>query len=168
MRRRGMAEASIAAALITENEVRCRPPLAEADVLRIAKSIGRYSPEPSSEPTTFVNSLPELLQRASSVDEPRWLVDGLIPGDGTVLVHSQPREYKTLAAQALLISMTTGRPAFGLERLQVGDPSPLGTSQKRMAGGGSRIASGNSCAGTASSAHPNCSTFPPAKASVWT
>ena len=124
MRRRGMAEASIAAALITENEVRCRPPLPEADVLRIAKSIGRYSPEPSSEPTTFVNSLPELLQRASSVDEPRWLVDGLIPGDGTVLVHSQPREYKTLAAQAILISMTTGRPAFGLERLQVGDPEP--------------------------------------------
>jgi hypothetical protein len=124
MRKRGMAEASIAVALLAENEARCRPPLSDADVRRIAKSVGRYAPDPSSEPTAFVNSLPELLERASTITEPRWLIAGLLPGDGTSLVHAQPREYKTLIAQALMVATTTGTPAFGLERLQVAEAVP--------------------------------------------
>lgn len=43
MRRRGMAEAAILAALLVENE-RCVPPLSRHDVERIAKSICRYKP----------------------------------------------------------------------------------------------------------------------------
>src|SRR5262249_16131729 len=45
MRRRGMSEEAIAAALLAENEARCDPPLAEAEVLKIAKSVARYAPE---------------------------------------------------------------------------------------------------------------------------
>jgi hypothetical protein len=44
MRRRGMDESAIAAALKVENANRCRPPLAEAEVERIAASIARYEP----------------------------------------------------------------------------------------------------------------------------
>jgi hypothetical protein len=124
MRKRGMVEASITVALLAENAARCRPPLPESDIRRIAKSVGRYAPDPSSEPTAFVHSLPELLERAATITEPRWLVDGLIPGDGIVLLHSQPREYKTLIAQALLIALTTATPAFGLERLQIAEAIP--------------------------------------------
>jgi hypothetical protein len=124
MRRRGMTEQSMLAALREENAARCRPPLSDTDVCRIAKSVGRYAPDPSSEPLAFVNSLPELLERASTITEPPWLVEGLIPGDGTVLLHSQPREYKTLTAQALAIAITTGTPAFGMERLHVSEAAP--------------------------------------------
>jgi hypothetical protein len=44
MRRRGMSEAAIRAALMAENEERCVPPLSETEVAQIAKSAGRYAP----------------------------------------------------------------------------------------------------------------------------
>jgi hypothetical protein len=43
MRRRGMGEAAILAALLTENK-RCRPPLSEDEVQKIAQNIARYPP----------------------------------------------------------------------------------------------------------------------------
>jgi len=57
--------------------------------------------------------------------EPAWLVDDLIPGDGTAMLHSQPREYKTLIAQALAVAITTGTPAFGMDRLRVTEAAPV-------------------------------------------
>lgn len=45
MRRRGMGQEAILAALLKENETRCSPPLPEAEVRAIAKSISRYAPE---------------------------------------------------------------------------------------------------------------------------
>ena len=45
MRRMGMSEAEIAAALIQVNQARCVPPLDDAEVRRIAASIGRYQPD---------------------------------------------------------------------------------------------------------------------------
>ncbi len=49
MRRRGMGEAAIRAALIAENDARCDPPLDADEVRRIAESVGRYTP---AEPVT--------------------------------------------------------------------------------------------------------------------
>lgn len=45
MRRRGFSERSILAALLVENEDRVVPPLGEAEVKRIAQSVGRYVPD---------------------------------------------------------------------------------------------------------------------------
>jgi hypothetical protein len=45
MRRRGMSEAAIRAVLMAENEERCVPPLSDAEVDQIAKSMGRYAAE---------------------------------------------------------------------------------------------------------------------------
>lgn len=45
MRRRGLSEGAIAAALKVENLQRCVPPLPEGDIDKIARSIARYSPE---------------------------------------------------------------------------------------------------------------------------
>jgi bifunctional DNA primase/polymerase-like protein/primase-like protein len=45
MRRAGMSEAAIAAALIADNRERCHPPLDEREVMAIAKSVSRYPPE---------------------------------------------------------------------------------------------------------------------------
>jgi len=44
MRRRGMSEAALTAALLVENARACKPPLADAEVRRIAHSIARYAP----------------------------------------------------------------------------------------------------------------------------
>jgi len=53
MRRKGMGEASIIAALLAENAARCQPPLPENEVINIAKSIIRYQPTPIDEPDIF-------------------------------------------------------------------------------------------------------------------
>lgn len=45
LRRRGLSEKAIAAALLIENRERCQPPLPEDEVYRIAKSVCRYPPE---------------------------------------------------------------------------------------------------------------------------
>jgi hypothetical protein len=48
MRRKGMSEAAIEGALLAENRQRCKPPLQEEEVRKIAKSIATYPPEPSN------------------------------------------------------------------------------------------------------------------------
>lgn len=45
LRRRGLSEGAISAALKVENLQRCVPPLSDVDVERISRSIARYSPE---------------------------------------------------------------------------------------------------------------------------
>ena len=44
MRKRGMSPATIEIALLHENRLRCKPPLDDGEVSRIAASIGRYAP----------------------------------------------------------------------------------------------------------------------------
>lgn len=46
MRRQGLPVEAIAAALRVENQQRCKPPLADEEVERIAASVGRYEPAP--------------------------------------------------------------------------------------------------------------------------
>jgi len=55
MRRKECGEAAITAALLVENAERCRPPLPEAEIARIARSVGRYAPDP--EPAALVRSM---------------------------------------------------------------------------------------------------------------
>jgi hypothetical protein len=64
MRRRGASEATIAAALQAENLMRCDPPLADSEILRIAKSVGRYAPAPQHDPTPSWGEYWERRQRA--------------------------------------------------------------------------------------------------------
>lgn len=44
MRRRGMSQEAILAALSEENALKCKPPLPDADVERIARSVSKYAP----------------------------------------------------------------------------------------------------------------------------
>jgi hypothetical protein len=57
MRRRGLFEPSILAALVSENALRCRPPLPRSEVEAIARSIARYAPAPEVEPTPLLAGL---------------------------------------------------------------------------------------------------------------
>jgi hypothetical protein len=47
LRRSGLSQPELEAALLEANRLRCRPPLPEKEVLAIARSIGRYSPGPA-------------------------------------------------------------------------------------------------------------------------
>lgn len=51
MRRRGMSEAGMLAALRAENETRCRPPLSDEQVSKIAKSAAGWAPGDTSHPS---------------------------------------------------------------------------------------------------------------------
>jgi hypothetical protein len=50
MRRRGMDEEEIRVALMATNARRCKPPLPESDIERIAHSVAQYAPERTEEP----------------------------------------------------------------------------------------------------------------------
>ncbi len=71
MRRRGMSEEAIGAALQAENRLRCNPPLSEEEVQRIAHSVSRYAPAERQEqlddypevPDHVFGLLPESIQR---------------------------------------------------------------------------------------------------------
>jgi hypothetical protein len=49
MRHRGATEEEIAAALLVANRARCQPPLSEAEVRDIARSVARYTPAPTEQ-----------------------------------------------------------------------------------------------------------------------
>jgi len=55
LQRRGASHATIMAALTAENEARCKPPLAPRDIEKIARSVGRYKPAQSLNPTETIN-----------------------------------------------------------------------------------------------------------------
>jgi len=59
MRRRGMSEKAIAAALLVENRDRCEPPLDDDEVREVARSVARY--EPAETVLSAVDELTALL-----------------------------------------------------------------------------------------------------------
>ena len=63
MRRRGMGPDAIAAALKVENRDRCRPPLPDGDVERIAANVGRYEPAPVTATVLPAPSVPMAVAR---------------------------------------------------------------------------------------------------------
>lgn len=81
LRRGGLSGEAIEAALLQTNAERCRPPLDDEEVRRVARSIGRYAPGPmSTEPEQPAPAWPEpLLPGAMTVPEigaallPDWM-----------------------------------------------------------------------------------------------
>lgn len=67
MRDRGMGEQAIAAALAEYNRERCSPPLDEAEVAQIARSISRY--EPTNDAAVIVESIEQASDILSGIAE---------------------------------------------------------------------------------------------------
>jgi hypothetical protein len=61
MRRRGMSQSAIAAALLEENRKRCEPPLRDGEVRRIAGSVARYAPAPEATAPPRATTAPQAL-----------------------------------------------------------------------------------------------------------
>jgi hypothetical protein len=137
MRRRGMAEAEILAALEVSNAQRCRPPLGRRELEQIARSVARYRPAPQG--PQFLSrdlrdseekkesapgfSLPfaRLSEALANVEEqPDWLWRGYAARGVTSLLAGRPKVGKSTLVHALLAALERGSPFLGLETTQAG------------------------------------------------
>jgi hypothetical protein len=122
MRRRGMGEPAILAALLEENAARCQPQLPEAEVRGIASSIGRYAPsagdgrpaEPGTERPGKIRvlSLEELM--ATNFPPRRAHVGrGILPAQGKALLTGHGGVGKTVLLLQTALELAAGRAWLG-------------------------------------------------------
>ena len=108
MRRRGMGEAAILAALREENKARCVPPLADFELTELAASIASYAPEPAiaKPPQIKIKSQPVAEFLPSTCRYLDGEIDGLLTGfpaldrkimglTGLVLIGAPPKVGKS-------------------------------------------------------------------------
>ena len=125
MRRRGMGETEIRVALVEANRTRCKPPLPEAEVKRIAASVARYDPAPrvevrhGEEPqeSELVEVRIVSAEKFGSVEEPgaESIIgedgEAVIPEGGDVMIYGDGGSSKTTLAVDLAstsLPATTG------------------------------------------------------------
>ena len=144
MRRPGMSIEAITAALKAENARRCDPPLTDAEVEKIAKSVGRYAPEPAPDNTPvldaeddlalrFIKDRPSLRYVAAWGKWLRW--DGCVwREDSTLDIFSQVREALRSAAKTALEkrrrALLAGRTVAAIERLARSDRRAAATIEQ--------------------------------------
>lgn len=128
LRRQGVGQEAIEAALQAENVRRCDPPLPAEDVRTIAWSVSRYEPahdygirgmvdlsgilgeRPQEKPAPV--SVVEMEHRP--IAEREFLLDGMIPHRQTTGFYARGGTGKTLFAQQLMAACATGNPMMGL------------------------------------------------------
>lgn len=129
MRRRGLTENAIRAALLEENQARCNPPLSDREVETIAHSVSQYAPADvpiNDKRTDLATIATELKERG---DEPKYrflsvaeinqlpdieyLVDGLLPVNGYGIIYGRRGSGKTFEALDLALSIATGTTYHG-------------------------------------------------------
>jgi len=136
LRSRNIGEEAARAALRSENESRCKPPLPLDEVDSIIASVyGNYAAgagitaipaneEFSADPTAAPVEAPGLaLSRVGDVvqeedEDMKWLVDGLIHGYGSSLLVAKPKVGKSTFARALAVAVARGEPFLGREVTQ--------------------------------------------------
>jgi hypothetical protein len=105
MRRRGMSQAAIEAALLKENTERLAPPLPESEVRRIATSFGRYPPSPNA---SGLVPVPGVLASQVKPEKVRWLWENHIPFGKVTLFDGDPDLGKSLVTLDLAARLTQG------------------------------------------------------------
>ena len=125
MRRRGFSESAILAALIVENRDRCKPPLEDKQVRKIARSIARYKAE--SGVVASVGELTELLGLdavGKRIDTIRVFGRGtsakvcIFLDDGERLVLDPVGKFATSTKLASELALTTGAsPKLNFEKV---------------------------------------------------
>lgn len=129
MRRRGLTESAIRAALLEENTLRCDPPLETSEVISIAHSVAKYAPAdvPRDNERHDIATLAQQIEEAGedlkykflSVDEINnlpdieYLVDGVLPLNGYGLVYGKRGSGKTFEMLHLALCVATGTPYRG-------------------------------------------------------
>jgi len=129
MRRRGLTEQAIRAALLEENDTRCDPPLPRAEVEAIAHSVSRYAPQdvpltnPRRDLATVASEIEERgdepkytflnVDQINALPDIEYLVDGLLPLNGYGIVYGRRGSGKTFEMLHLALCIATGTPYRG-------------------------------------------------------
>lgn len=114
MRRPGVGERAILAALRIVNDDRCKPPLDDWEIEKIARSIARH--EPGDPVKVGSDPIPLLTwaQVAAPLPKVNWTLEGLGIAPGAVtIVGGAGGGGKTMALQALILAVASGRPVWG-------------------------------------------------------
>jgi len=134
MRRSGIGQEAIEAALQAENTKRCNPPLPASEVSTIAWSVARYAPADDvaalsrvdvSELMAKINGdAPESVEglevinaaewAGQEIEERQWLVDGWMPMRQTTALYARGGTGKTLATQQLMTAVAAGGDWLGM------------------------------------------------------
>lgn len=117
MRRKGMSESGITAGLLAENQARCDPPLAEAEIRKIAASIAGYDPgDPVlSEVTRTVataSTKAAILIRVSDVPSKQvaWVWPGRLAFEKVAILDGNPDQGKSLISLDIAARVSVGAP----------------------------------------------------------
>jgi hypothetical protein len=126
MRRYGMTEAEILAAIAVANETRCEIPLPASEVAQIARSVGRYDVEAdvAANAALGADAAEELLAavRAQTTDyfftratsylsQPaalRWVIKGWVPERGCTMVYGESGAGKTFVTLDMACHIAAG------------------------------------------------------------
>ncbi len=125
MRRRGMSQTAIEAALLETNQAQCQPPLMDDEVLTIARSISKYEPatpriETKTEAVSEDNT-PKLI-RISDVtpEDVKWLCPPYIPLGKLTLLEGDPGVGKSWVCLAIAAAISIGHGIPGQTELGYG------------------------------------------------
>ncbi len=113
MRRPGVGERAILAALRIVNDDRCKPPLDDWEVEKIARSIARLEP---GDPVKGTDPLPLMSWRQVAAPLPvvKWSLEalGIAPGAVTI-IGGAGGGGKTMALQAMIVAIASGKKVWG-------------------------------------------------------
>jgi len=105
MRRPGFSGDAIEAALLVENATRCQPPLSETEVVKLARSIARYSPSQPAGRLSKEYGMGDLLSTAFPA--PVWVVPEMLPA-GLCILAGRPKQGKSFLALQLTVAVGSG------------------------------------------------------------
>ena len=131
MRRHGMSESEILAALTVANDSRCEIPLPSSELAQIARSVARYEPESDVAASVALGAQAAEMLLAPQVDvterlgvvfgdqlspdyeAPDELIEGLITAGSFSVVYGDSNSGKTFFALSLATALATGRECYG-------------------------------------------------------
>lgn len=121
MRRPGVGERAILAALRIVNDDRCKPPLDDWEVEKIARSVARNEPGDPVRATPDPLPLLTWAQVAAPLPPVAWTLEdlGIAPGAVTI-VGGAGGGGKTMALQAMLVAIASGRKVWNQFRIEQG------------------------------------------------
>jgi hypothetical protein len=128
-RRIGMSPSAIEAALRVDNVAMCATPLPDKEIATIAKSVGRYEPDPDASGTPVsppARSLPSMLLLPNGGEvmsdeaflahcslEIAWQVEGFVQCGGLMLLCALPKVGKSELARNMAKAVSMGEPFLG-------------------------------------------------------
>jgi hypothetical protein len=141
-RRIGMSPSAIGAALRVDNVAMCATPLPDKEIDAIAKSVGRYTPDPGAsgkpvaEPALVIVNGGEVMTDeqfiAKTQAEVSWRIEGFVQCGGLMLLAALPKVGKSELARNMAKAVATGGDFLGRRTkkgkvLWIGLAEPEGT-----------------------------------------